>query len=50
MAEGPEAAMAIVDHLGPEPALRGYHLMPSVRGDLLAPRKPIEIHAAAVFR
>jgi RNA polymerase sigma factor (sigma-70 family) len=35
MAEGPEAALAIVDRLACEPALRGYHLLPSVRGDLL---------------
>ncbi len=26
---------AIVDSLADEPALRGYHLLPSVRGDLL---------------
>jgi predicted RNA polymerase sigma factor len=35
MAEGPEVALAIVDRLGREPALKGYHLLPSVRGDLL---------------
>ncbi|AVA22515.1 RNA polymerase sigma factor [Rhizobium sp. LEGMi198b] len=35
MAEGPEAGLAIVDQLADEPALRGYHLLPSVRGDLL---------------
>ena len=35
MAEGPEVALAIVDRLVPEPALKGYHLLPSVRGDLL---------------
>ena len=35
MAEGPEAALAIVDRLVREPALKGYHLLPSVRGDLL---------------
>src|SRR5262249_5139652 len=35
MAEGPEAALAIVDRLGSEPALKAYHLLPSVRGDLL---------------
>jgi len=35
MAEGPEAALAIVDRLVHEPALKGYHLLPSVRGDLL---------------
>ncbi|MFG2229358.1 RNA polymerase sigma factor [Streptomyces sp. NPDC048723] len=35
MAEGPEAALPLVDALGREPALRAYHLLPSVRGDLL---------------
>ncbi|MGW2229407.1 RNA polymerase sigma factor [Streptomyces formicae] len=35
-AEGPEAGLALVDALGAEPALKGYHLLPSVRGDLLA--------------
>ena len=35
MAEGPEAGLAIVDGLRTEPVLRHYHLLPSVRGDLL---------------
>ena len=35
MAEGPEAGLAIVDRLTREPALKNYHLLPSVRGDLL---------------
>jgi RNA polymerase sigma factor (sigma-70 family) len=35
MAQGPEAALAIVDRLAHEPALKSYHLLPSVRGDLL---------------
>ncbi|QOZ30264.1 RNA polymerase sigma factor [Bradyrhizobium sp. CCBAU 51753] len=35
MAEGPAAALAIVDALAHEPALKSYHLLPSVRGDLL---------------
>ncbi|WGS21488.1 MULTISPECIES: RNA polymerase sigma factor [unclassified Bradyrhizobium] len=35
MAEGPQAALAIVDGLAREPALKSYHLLPSVRGDLL---------------
>jgi RNA polymerase sigma factor (sigma-70 family) len=34
-AEGPAAALEIVDQLLHEPALRAYHLLPSVRGDLL---------------
>ena len=35
MSEGPVAALAIVDGLAGEPALKNYHLLPSVRGDLL---------------
>jgi RNA polymerase sigma factor (sigma-70 family) len=35
MAESPETALAIVDRLAREPALKAYHLLPSVRGDLL---------------
>jgi RNA polymerase sigma factor (sigma-70 family) len=35
MAEGPAAALAIVDGLMQEPLLRDYHLLQSVRGDLL---------------
>ncbi|MFE2108600.1 RNA polymerase sigma factor [Kitasatospora sp. NPDC059463] len=36
MAEGPAVALEVVDALAAEPALRGYHLLPSVRGELLA--------------
>jgi RNA polymerase sigma factor (sigma-70 family) len=36
MAEGPAAGLALIDALTGEPALAGYHLLPSVRGDLLA--------------
>jgi len=35
MADGPAAALALVDGIAGEPALRHYHLVPSVRGDLL---------------
>ena len=35
MAEGPAAGLAIVEGLLEEPALKAYHLLPSVRGDLL---------------
>ncbi len=35
MAYGPQAGLDIVDQLADEPALRDYHLLPSVRGDLL---------------
>ncbi|MFF8473217.1 RNA polymerase sigma factor [Streptomyces sp. NPDC015414] len=35
-AEGPAEALALVDALAGEPALRDYHLLPSVRADLLS--------------
>jgi RNA polymerase sigma factor (sigma-70 family) len=35
MAYGPEAGLALLDQLEDVPALSGYHLLPSVRGDLL---------------
>jgi RNA polymerase sigma-70 factor (ECF subfamily) len=35
MAQGPAAGLAALDALDPDPALTGYHLLPSVRGDLL---------------
>ncbi|WP_063835655.1 RNA polymerase sigma factor [Streptomyces erythrochromogenes] len=35
MADGPAAALPLVDALAREPALNSYHLLPSVRGDLL---------------
>jgi RNA polymerase sigma factor (sigma-70 family) len=36
MAFGPAAGLEVVDALRSEPSLRGYHLLPAVRGDLLA--------------
>jgi RNA polymerase sigma-70 factor (ECF subfamily) len=36
MAEGPAEGLQIVDGLVSEPSLKSYHLLPSVRGDLLA--------------
>ena len=36
MASGPAAGLELADALTAEPSLRGYHLLPSVRGDLLA--------------
>jgi predicted RNA polymerase sigma factor len=36
MADGPEHGLQIVDRLAAEPALAGYHHLPSVRADLLA--------------
>jgi RNA polymerase sigma factor (sigma-70 family) len=35
MAQGPQAGLDIVDQLTNEPSLKNYHLLPSVRGDLL---------------
>ena len=35
MAQGPAAGLDAVDALATEPALAGYHLLPSVRGDFL---------------
>ncbi|MFE2035741.1 RNA polymerase sigma factor [Streptomyces scopuliridis] len=35
MAEGPAAGLKLVDALAEGPALKDYHLLPSVRGDLL---------------
>jgi len=35
MADGPAAGLEVVETLVDEPALRGYHLLPAVRGDLL---------------
>ncbi len=36
MAFGPAAGLALIDRLTAEPALKSYHLLPAVRGDLLA--------------
>ena len=35
MADGPAAGLELVESLKDEPALKNYHLLPSVRGDLL---------------
>jgi predicted RNA polymerase sigma factor len=35
MADGPAAGLDVVETLVDEPSLRGYHLLPAVRGDLL---------------
>jgi len=35
MAAGPQAGLTLVDALAADPALVNYHLLPSVRGDLL---------------
>jgi RNA polymerase sigma factor (sigma-70 family) len=49
MAFGPAAGLEIVDRLGSEPTLKGYHLLPAVRGDLLA-KLGRDDEAAAEFR
>ena len=36
MAEGPAAALPIVDAIAGQPAMARYHLLPALRGDLLA--------------
>src|SRR5262249_3274850 len=38
MAFGPAAGLELVDALTSDPSLRSYHLLPAVRGDLLARR------------
>lgn len=35
MASGPQAGLDVLDSLAGEPVLKNYHLLPSVRGDLL---------------
>jgi RNA polymerase sigma factor (sigma-70 family) len=35
MAFGPEAGLELLEQIADDPALAGYHLLPSVRGDLL---------------
>ncbi|HUC00347.1 MAG TPA: RNA polymerase sigma factor [Solirubrobacterales bacterium] len=49
MAFGPEIGLRLVDQIAAEPALREYHLLPSVRGDLLA-RLGRDAEAGAEFR
>src|SRR5262249_18280736 len=36
MAFGPAAALELIDELSSEPSLKAYHLLPAVRGDMLA--------------
>jgi predicted RNA polymerase sigma factor len=49
MAFGPEVGLALLERIAAEPTLRDYHLLPSVRGDLLA-RLGRAAEAAAEFR
>lgn len=50
MAEGPQAGLALVDELAEDPALASYHLLPGVRGDLLAKLERWEEAARAFDR
>jgi len=46
MAYGPATGLALLDQLAAVPALENYHLLPSVRGDLLAKlNRPAEARA-----
>jgi predicted RNA polymerase sigma factor len=49
MAEGPQAALELLDPLMEEPLMKNYHLLPSVRGDLLA-RLGRHVEAVAEFQ
>jgi RNA polymerase sigma factor (sigma-70 family) len=49
MAFGPEIGLALLERIATDPALRDYHLLPSVRGDLLS-RLGRDEEAAAEFR
>ena len=54
MADGPEAGLALVDALAGEPSLARYHLLPSVRADLLyklgrRPEARVEFERAAAL-
>jgi RNA polymerase sigma factor (sigma-70 family) len=49
MAFGPEVGLALLERIATDPTLRDYHLLPSVRGDLLA-RLGRDDEAAAEFR
>jgi RNA polymerase sigma-70 factor (ECF subfamily) len=54
MAYGPAEGLSLVEELSHEPALRGYHLLPAVRGDLLlklgrSGEAKLELQRAAVM-
>ena len=49
MAFGPEAGLVVLEEIGEEKSLRDYHLLPSVRGDLLE-KAGRRAEAAAEFR
>ena len=35
LSEGPEAGLALLERIAPDGELRGYHLLPAARGDML---------------
>jgi predicted RNA polymerase sigma factor len=49
MAEGPQAALELLDPLMQEPLMKNYHLLPSVRGDFLV-RLGRHVEAVAEFQ
>jgi len=49
MAFGPAAGLEVADGLLADPSLKGYHLLPAVRGDLLA-KLGRDVDAAGEFR
>jgi RNA polymerase sigma factor (sigma-70 family) len=49
MAFGPQAGLDVIDRIAAEPALQHYHLLPSVRGDLLSKLGRLD-EARAEFR
>ncbi len=49
MADGPQTALELLDPLMREPLMKNYHLLPSVRGDMLA-RLGRHVEAAAEFQ
>jgi RNA polymerase sigma-70 factor (ECF subfamily) len=49
MTDGPEAGLALVDELEASGALRGYHLLPATRADLLR-RLGRRTESAAAYR
>jgi predicted RNA polymerase sigma factor len=50
MAFGPAVGLELVDALMDEPSLKTYHLLPSVRGDLLAKLGRVEEARAELER
>lgn len=49
MAFGPESGLTLLERVAADPALRDYHLLPSVRGDLLS-KLGRDDEAASEFR